>query len=118
MIDECTQLLGFVNNTDEDSRAGESHRASIWGVVGRKYPCQHGDIPSTLDQQRGMAGQYPFAVLGGKAIDNYGPWICSLAASVFFSVGFGLFSFDVARAQGASEPSMATFIRLSLYFLY
>ncbi|KAI5988957.1 MFS general substrate transporter [Pisolithus orientalis] len=40
---------------------------------------------TTFYAYSGMAGQYLFAAFAGKAIDYYGPWICSLASAVLFS---------------------------------
>ncbi|KAI0673070.1 MFS general substrate transporter [Trametes maxima] len=65
----------------------------------------------------GMAGQYPFAALVGKAIDRYGPWSCSLAACVLNTVGFSLFAREVARTpSNISDPSTSSFHLLTLYF--
>ncbi|KAI0748276.1 MFS general substrate transporter [Daedaleopsis nitida] len=65
----------------------------------------------------GMAGQYPFAALVGMALDRYGTWSCSLAASILYSLGFGLFAREVAQASSdAQQASTASFYRLVLYF--
>ncbi|OCH95034.1 MFS general substrate transporter [Obba rivulosa] len=65
----------------------------------------------------GMIGQYPVAAFVGKVIDHYGPWLCSLVASVLFSAGFGLFSWETSDApSGVAEPSLASFRRLVLFF--
>ena len=64
-----------------------------------------------------MIGQYPFAALVGKAIDHYGPWSCSLASSVLFSSGFGLFALEVAKTpDDITVPSQSSFERLSLFY--
>ncbi|KAH9857031.1 MFS general substrate transporter [Lenzites betulinus] len=65
----------------------------------------------------GMAAQYPFAAIVGKAIDRYGPWSCALAACVLNSLGFGLFAREIAQtpADGA-HVSAGTFHMLVLYF--
>ncbi|KAI8998501.1 MFS general substrate transporter [Trametes punicea] len=65
----------------------------------------------------GMAGQYPFAALVGKAIDSYGPWSCSLAAAVLNALGFGLFAREVAQTSAdVSHASAGSFRLLVLYF--
>ncbi|KAI0363478.1 MFS general substrate transporter [Pilatotrama ljubarskyi] len=65
----------------------------------------------------GMAGQYPFAALVGKAIDRYGPWSCSLAACILNGLGFGLFAREVARTPpDIVHPSTSSFHLLVLYF--
>lgn len=58
-----------------------------------------------------MAGQYPFAAIVGAAIDRYGAWSCSLAASILFALGFGVFAREVAAAGGSSgaHASATTF---------
>ncbi|KAI9065126.1 MFS general substrate transporter [Trametes sanguinea] len=64
-----------------------------------------------------MAGQYPFAAIIGKAIDRYGPWSCSLAASILYALGFGLFAREVAHTSAdLSQASQASFRLLVLYF--
>lgn len=66
---------------------------------------------------RGMAGQYPFAALVGKAIDRYGPWSCSLAACILNSIGFGLFARVLAQTPpDVSHPSARAFRLLVMYF--
>ncbi|KAI0362273.1 MFS general substrate transporter [Trametes cingulata] len=65
----------------------------------------------------GMAGQYPFAALVGKAIDRYGPWSCSLAACILNGLGFSLFAREVARTSpDITQPSTSSFHLLVLYF--
>ena len=62
-------------------------------------------------------GQYPFAAVVGKAVDHYGPWACSLAASLLFSVGFGAFAFEIAKTpDDITLPSQSSFERLTLFF--
>lgn len=64
-----------------------------------------------------MVGQYPFAAFVGKAIDHYGPWACSLASSLFFSVGFGLFALEIAKTPDViSAPSYSSFERLAIFY--
>lgn len=64
-----------------------------------------------------MIGQYPFAALVGKAIDHYGPWSCSLASSLLFSSGFGLFALEIAKTpDDITVPSQSSFERLALFF--
>jgi hypothetical protein len=64
-----------------------------------------------------MIGQYPFAALVGKVIDEYGPWACSLIASVFFSTGFGLFAAEVSKTpDDIAKPSKSSFRILALCF--
>ncbi|KAI0636820.1 MFS general substrate transporter [Trametes polyzona] len=65
----------------------------------------------------GMAGQYPFAALVGKAIDRYGPWSCSFAACVLNALGFGLFAREIAQTPAdATHVPASTFHLLVLYF--
>ncbi|THH01995.1 hypothetical protein EW145_g6815 [Phellinidium pouzarii] len=65
----------------------------------------------------GMIGQYPFAAFVGKAIDLYGPWSCSLASSVLFSLGFGLFAHEIYKTlDDIAAPSKSSFERLTLYY--
>ncbi|KAF8478643.1 major facilitator superfamily domain-containing protein [Russula ochroleuca] len=65
----------------------------------------------------GMMGQYPFAALVGKVIDGYGPWACSLIASVLFSTGFGLFAAEVAKTpDDIAQPSKSSFRILAACF--
>ncbi|OBZ75977.1 putative transporter MCH1 [Grifola frondosa] len=65
----------------------------------------------------GMAGQYPFAALVGKALDRYGPRACSLAASVFFSLGYGLFAWEIANTPDTiTQPSASSFRHLVIFF--
>jgi hypothetical protein len=62
-------------------------------------------------------GQYPFAALVGKVIDGYGPWACSLIASVLFSTGFGLFAAEVAKTpDDIAQPSKSSFRILAACF--
>ena len=64
-----------------------------------------------------MTGQYPFAALVGKVIDEYGPWACSLIASALFSIGFGLFAAEVANTpDDIVEPSKSSFRILAACF--
>ena len=65
----------------------------------------------------GMVGQYPLAPFVGKLLDHYGPRMCSLAAAVLFSFGFGLFSLEIANTPDEiTEASSASFKNLSVYF--
>ncbi|TDL27362.1 MFS general substrate transporter [Rickenella mellea] len=65
----------------------------------------------------GMVGQYPFAALVGKIIDYYGPWACSLASSILFSLGFGLFAREIAKTpDDITAPSFSSFERLALFY--
>jgi len=64
-------------------------------------------------------GQYPVAPLVGSAIDKVGPWACSLAASILFSTGFGLFSLEFRNAPAEHSehgPSRWAFYRLLFSF--
>jgi hypothetical protein len=64
-----------------------------------------------------MIGQYPFAALVGKVIDEYGPWACSLTASVLFSTGFSFFAAEVAKTpDDIAEPSESSFRILAACF--
>jgi hypothetical protein len=64
-----------------------------------------------------MMGQYPFAALVGKVIDQYGPWSCSLVSAVFFSTGFGLFSLEIAKTpDDIVQPSLTSFRNLTFFF--
>ncbi|KAH7889317.1 MFS general substrate transporter [Phlebopus sp. FC_14] len=65
----------------------------------------------------GMMGQYPFAALVGKVIDDYGPWACSLVSACLFSAGFGLFSSEISKTpDDITQPSASSFHHLTLYF--
>ncbi|KAJ7219167.1 MFS general substrate transporter [Mycena pura] len=59
-----------------------------------------------------MAGQYPCTPLVGKIVDSYGPWACSLIASLLFSVAFGCFSFLVHRMLEMPTPPPETSVYL------
>jgi hypothetical protein len=64
-----------------------------------------------------MIGQYPFAALVGRVIDVRGPWACSLASALLFSLGFGLFSLEVRNTPDfITHSSSASFHRLVLFF--
>lgn len=64
-----------------------------------------------------MIGQYPLAAFVGKIIDIYGPWFCSLVASVLFSFGFGFFSLEIAKTpDDISQPSATSFHNLTFFF--
>jgi len=63
-------------------------------------------------------GQYPFAAIVGKVIDRYGPWASSLAASVLFFFGFGLFALEIAKSpDDIIAPSQSSFYHLVFFFL-
>ena len=69
------------------------------------------------DFDRGMIGQYPFAAVVGKVIDRFGPWSCSLASSILFSLGFGLFALEIAKTpDDITVPSKSSFERLALFY--
>ncbi|KAI5986309.1 MFS general substrate transporter [Pisolithus orientalis] len=73
---------------------------------------------TTFYAYSGMAGQYLFAAFAGKAIDYYGPWICSLASAVLFSTGFGLFAREIALTPvDIVTSSDSSYRRLAFYFL-
>lgn len=58
----------------------------------------------------GMVGQYPAAPLIGKLVDYYGPWLCSLMASVLFTSAFGLSAWVYASTpQDIDHPSPHSF---------
>lgn len=64
-----------------------------------------------------MVGQYPLAPFVGKVLDHYGPRMCSFAAAILFSFGFGLFSLEIANTPDEiTGPSTSSFQRLSVYF--
>lgn len=64
-----------------------------------------------------MVGQYPFAAFVGNVLDRYGARVCSLAASLFFALGFGLFSYEISQTpDDMPYPSSAAFWKLSFYF--
>ncbi|KAF9520547.1 hypothetical protein BS47DRAFT_641793 [Hydnum rufescens UP504] len=65
----------------------------------------------------GMMGQYPFATLWGLVIDHFGPWTCSLSASAFFSLGFGLFSFTVRTASEGGFLNSQYYLLIFSFFL-
>ncbi|KAI0082743.1 MFS general substrate transporter [Panus rudis PR-1116 ss-1] len=65
----------------------------------------------------GMVGQYPLAPFVGKLLDRSGPRMCSFLAAVLFSLGFGLFSLEIAHTPDEiSQPSTSSFRRLTVYF--
>ena len=58
----------------------------------------------------GMVGQYPAAPFIGKLIDYYGPWACSLIASVLFTSTFSLSAWTYASTpQDLAQPSSLSF---------
>ena len=73
--------------------------------------------PSTHAHSRGMAGQYPIAAVVGIVIDRYGAWTCSLAASLLFSLGFGIFAREVATSSPDAHVTATTFNVLVLCFV-
>lgn len=65
----------------------------------------------------GMMGQYPFAAIIGKIVDNYGPWACSIIASCLFFAGFGLSAKEIANTpDDITAPSASAFHHLTIYF--
>src|SRR6266849_3004409 len=70
-----------------------------------------------MNRPSGMIGQYPFAAIVGKVIDEYGPWACSLIASIFFTTGFSIFAAEVAKTpDDITEPSKSSFRILAACF--
>ncbi len=64
-----------------------------------------------------MVGQYPFAAFVGKVLDRHGPRTCSLAASLLFALGFGMFSFEIGHApEDTPTPSVFAFGKLTFAF--
>lgn len=62
--------------------------------------------------------QYPIAPFVGYLVDRKGPAICSLIAAFLFFFGFGGFALEVNNtATEPSQASLATFYRLTFYFL-
>ncbi|KAI0928599.1 hypothetical protein AcW2_004559 [Taiwanofungus camphoratus] len=62
-------------------------------------------------------GQYVTAAPVGKLIDRYGPWSCSLLASLMFAAGFSLFASEFAGTPtDMPEPSPSSFRLLVLYY--
>ncbi|KAJ7046664.1 MFS general substrate transporter [Mycena alexandri] len=66
----------------------------------------------------GMAGQYPCTPLVGKIVDSHGPWLCSLIASLLFSLAFGGFSYQVHQMLDTTsiQPSQISVYLLVLLF--
>ncbi|ETW85749.1 hypothetical protein HETIRDRAFT_379852 [Heterobasidion irregulare TC 32-1] len=64
----------------------------------------------------GMIGQYPFSAVVGMVIDRFGPWACSLASSILFSTGFGLFAWEIAKTPAITPTSQSSFHRLVVFF--
>ncbi|KAJ7774706.1 MFS general substrate transporter, partial [Mycena metata] len=65
----------------------------------------------------GMAGQYPCTPLVGKIVDSHGPWLCSLIASLLFSLAFGGFSYQVYQMiDPPMQPSQSSVYLLVLLF--
>ena len=57
-----------------------------------------------------MVGQYPAAPFIGKLVDYYGPWACSLIASVLFTSTFGLSAWIYASTpEDITSPSSLSF---------
>ncbi|RDB20968.1 putative transporter MCH1 [Hypsizygus marmoreus] len=66
----------------------------------------------------GMVGQYPFSPLVGRILDQYGPSTCSMVSAMLFCVAFLSSALEVAFAPvKISEPSSASFHRLTAFFL-
>ena len=67
---------------------------------------------------RGMVGQYPFAALVGKVLDARGARTCSLIAGLMFSLGFGLFAYEIADAPEVpnEDETVHVFRRMVVYF--
>ena len=65
-----------------------------------------------------MVGQYPFAAIVGKVLDTRGPRVCSLIAALMFSVGFGLFAYEIADAPEYPQQgeTAQVFRRMVVYF--
>ncbi|KAF8343944.1 major facilitator superfamily domain-containing protein [Cantharellus anzutake] len=64
----------------------------------------------------GMMGQYPFASLWGIVIDTKGPWVCALAASGLFGVGYSLFASTIRYAGSSHTCSTPIFVLLVFCF--
>jgi len=65
-----------------------------------------------------MLGQYLLSPLVGKIFDYHGPRACSFISFVFFALGFGLFSSEIAKAPSdTTQPSTASFQKLTVLFL-
>ena len=64
-----------------------------------------------------MVCQYPFAAIVGKVLDRYGARVCSLVACAAFTLGFGLFSYEICNTpDDIPEASIFSFWRLTLDF--
>ncbi|PCH38118.1 MFS general substrate transporter [Wolfiporia cocos MD-104 SS10] len=64
-----------------------------------------------------MVGQYATAAPVGKVLDRYGPWSCSLIASLVLSLGYGLFAWDYSKSsEDAIASSLSVFPHLVIYF--
>ena len=65
-----------------------------------------------------MVGQYPFAALVGKILDTHGARTCSFIAGLMFSLGFGLFAYEISGAPEypKEEDTLRVFRRMVLYF--
>lgn len=63
-------------------------------------------------------GQYPFAALVGKVLDTRGARTCSLVAALMFSLGFGLFAYEIADAKDSptEDDTMSVFRRMVVYY--
>ncbi|KIP08793.1 hypothetical protein PHLGIDRAFT_126758 [Phlebiopsis gigantea 11061_1 CR5-6] len=66
----------------------------------------------------GMVGQYPFAAFVGKVLDARGARTCSLIAGFMFSLGFGLFAYEIADAPEVpnGDETVHVFRRMVVYF--
>lgn len=63
-----------------------------------------------------MMGQYPFAAFVGWIVDYYGPWLCSLIASVFFAFSFGLFAREISHTPPPNTDTSGVAYRLTFCF--
>lgn len=67
----------------------------------------------------GMVGQYPIAALVGKVFDTRGARTCSFVAGICFSLGFGLFAYEIAGVppkDTSTTDTTGVFRRMVLYF--
>ena len=64
-----------------------------------------------------MIGQYATAAPVGKLLDRYGPRSCSLAASILFAFGYGMFASRLASTpEDSAVASPSTLPQLIVYF--
>jgi hypothetical protein len=109
----CLHLSSSLSHTRPSSQIHtttiDNHCASVGS-----FPIS---ITILLKLFSGMMGQYPFSAFVGKVIDEYGPWACSLIASLLFSSGYAIVAAEIAKTpDDITEPSESSFRILAVSF--